>query len=324
MIKKTLAIISAFAMIFSFAACGKDEDLKKSNMVYDGKEVYSDKDGYYYNDEKGNRVEVDEDDVEYTDYNSDSGEKSTLSDADAEAILGMMSNPENFAEDITVPELDAGNEIIPEDSFTEIEVELDSEGNPDHGEESKTYQELLKSGTFTIEVVMCTTTAGETTTVPLTIIKDGNKIAAEVVAPMEGTSMRMRYLVKDGIQYAILPAMKFYFELGPAEDVDVMFSDEMLEELATAATESMTYVSSAEVVVDGKTYTCDIYETEDGSTAKIYYLDGILVREETITPEGDTNIVEYKTLSSSVDSSAFDLPRDYIDVTEIMGSEMFY
>lgn len=325
MLKKTLAIISAFAMIFSFAACNKDEDLKKSNMVYDGNEVYSDKDGYYYTDKDGNRVDVNKDDVEFTEYNGESelAESSTLSSEDAEAIMDMMSNPEKYTEDIPAPELEAGEELIPEDSFTEVEVELDSEGNPERGDDAKTYQELLRSGTFTIEVVMCTTTGGTTTTVPVTIIKDGNKIAAEVVAPMEGTgSMRMKYLVKNGVQYAILPAAKLYFELGPADDVETMFSEEMLNELASSATESMTYVSSAEVNIDGKKYECDIYDAEDGSTVKVYYLDGILVREETITPEGDTSIIEYKTLSGTVDSSAFELPSGYIDATSLMGSDM--
>lgn len=329
MIKKTLAIISAFAMIFSFAACGKDEDLKKSNMVYDGNEVFSDKNGYYYNDADGNRVEVKEDDVEFTEYNGESSESTTFSEKEAEAIMDIIAdleeNPENYTEDITVPDLEAGNEVIPEDSFTEIEVELDEEGKPEHGEEAKNYQEVLKSGTFTIEILTCSTVDGVTTTVPITIIKDGDRVAYEAVAPMDNSgSMRMKYLIKDGMQYAILPAMKFYFELGPAEDVETIFSEEMLEELASAATDNMTYISSAEVDVDGKKYTCDIYETEDGSTSKVYYLDGVLVREETISPEGNTNIVEFKTISDKVDSSALELPRDYIDVTSIMGSEMLY
>ena len=327
MFKKTIAIISAFAMIFSFAACSKNDDLKKSNMFYEGKEVYSDKDGYYYTDADGNRVEVDKNDVEFTEYNNDSANSSTLSSSESDAILDMMAdlekNPDKYAEDITVPELEGGNEPIPEDSFTEIEVEIGEDGNPDHGEEAKNYQELLRGGKFTIEVIMCTTQGGQTTTVPFTIIKDGNKLAAEAIAPMEGAgSMRIKYLVKDGIQYAILPAMKFYFELGPADDVETIFSEEMLDEIINSSKEGQTYVSSAEVSIDGKTYVCDIYNNEDGSTSKVYYLNGILAREETTTPEGDTMIVEYKNLSANVDASAFNLPKDYIDVTSLMGSDM--
>lgn len=323
MIKKALAIISVFALIISFAACKKNDDLKKSNMVYDGNEVYSDKDGYYYKDADGNRVEVNKDDVVFTEYNSANSESTTLSPDAAKDFLDMMASPDKYTEDIPAPELEGGNELIPEDSFTDVEVDLDSEGKPDHGEEAKSYQEIIKSGTFTIEFVMCTIQDGVTTTIPFTIIKEGNKVAAEVIAPMEGAgSMRMKYLVKDGIQYAILPAAKSYFELGPADDVDTIFSEEMLDEIANTNAEGMTYVSSAEVTIDGKKYICDIYDLEDGSKSKLYYLDGNLARQEIITADGDSNIVEYKNISGKVDSAALQLPKGYIDVTPYIDSDM--
>ena len=331
MFKKTLAIITAFAMILSFAACSKnDEELKKSNMVYNGHEVYTDENGqHYYTDADGNKVEVDAEDVQHTEYNN--GESSSELTPDQEAILDMMAdleeNPDMFAEEIPVPELDSGNELIPEDSFNEIDVELNEEGTPDHGETAKSYQEILAGGKFTIEVLMVTSVEGVSTTIPFTIVKDGNMIAMEAVAPTDETgtrSMRMKYLVKDGVQYCILPAMKMYFSLGSAEDIESLFSGDMVDSITSSNMEGLNYVSSGEVTVGDKVYICDVYETEDGTVKKDYFLNGTLARMETITPDGQSTIVEYKTITDTVDASVFTLPSNYIDATSIMGSDMLY
>ena len=76
---------------------------------------------------------------------------------------------------------------------------------------------------------------------------------------------------------------------------------------------------SVNVNVDGKTYRCDIYTSDDGTTVKYYYLNGELKRMETVS-DGSETIIEFKTISGSVNKTKFRTPKG-TDLGTLLNSE---
>ncbi len=218
-------------------------------------------------------------------------------------------------EEIEIPEMEFGEELIDDSNSSKVEVELDENGRPDHSNLDKNYTEIINSDKFTIDVVIKTKTNGEEMKIPIVAMRNGKQLYFEAVMPVEGKgSMRFNMLLPDdGKCYIIFPSMRAYMSM-PAESMGDIFDSAIVTE-DTAA--SGTYVETREVDVDGKTYTCEVYQDGD-ITIKYYYNKDELKRVETVSGE-DVTIMEINEISDKSDSSKFKLPK-YLDLTTVLGS----
>lgn len=318
--KSILAIVMVFALLASFTACQKLETTEggvplvtmrpymtdeEGNTVY--AKVETDEEGnikYYVTDPNGNVNYLDEKDVVIE----------TVDDEQVEQLIDMMQNPDKIIESGTPDaELEIADGVIPEENFNEVEVELDENGNPQH-EGNLNYKDIVNSGKFTVEATIQATTDGQTVNVPFTIIKSGDKAYIEASVPVEGSggTVKAGFLSTASESYIIVPAMKSYIVAEGVGIEDLLPIDGIQQEID----ESETYSHSGEVVINGKTYTCDVYEAE-GATVKYYYDEtGNIARIENIA-EGDTVITEFKSISPNVDESKLKVPAYYFDLSAL-------
>ncbi len=326
--KNTVAIILVFALLLSFAACRKIETgsivtESKAYIVDDEgvtRDIFSDGSDYYYYDENGNRKQVNSDDVVVETNQVTMIETHSLT-PEAQSFIDSFGDVDSIEDmmqaDVTVPDLENG-ELIPEDSFNDIEIEVDTDGNPVHEDVALSYKDIISSDTFTMESNIQTIVNGERMVTPMTIMRNGNDIYFETALPLKGAegSTRVNMLFLDDMCYIIIPSMRAYI----AMPKDSATTEEMIPADAFDI-ENMggTYLSSGEIVYDGQTYVCDVYDT-DGSTTKYFYLDGQLKRVETVNGE-DSSITEFKKLTTDVDKSKFAVPKNYIDMTTVLGSD---
>lgn len=220
-------------------------------------------------------------------------------------------------EEIEVPEMEFGEELIDDSDSNKVDVDLNEEGRPDHSDLDINFTEIVNSEKFTIDVVFMSKTADGEMKLPVVAMRDGEQLYIETVMPVEGKgSMRLNMLITDGKAYFIFPAMKAYMPM-PGESVKGIFDTDFVTE-DTAA--SGTYVESREVTIDGKTYMCDIYEDGE-STIKYYYNNKELKRVETVSGE-DVTIMEINEISKKSTSSKFKLPK-YFDLSTVINSTNF-
>lgn len=279
---------------------------------------------YYYEDSQGNKVTVKHEDVVV----ATTKVRKTTTQApsfdqeltpEEESFLNSFNDPEVFEnlvdESLTVPELEISDQIIPEDNFEKIEVEVDNSGNPKHEDIEQRYTDILESGKFTIDMVIKANNNGQETIVPMHVVRNGEKVYFETAMPVEGEgSMKMAFLLRDDTCYLIVPGMRAYMTM-PADELGKIFDKDMIETDTEA-----TYISSNEVEYNGKKYICDVYESE-GSTVKYYYADNEIKRMEATDPEGNVTIMEFNQVSDKVDSSKLKVPSGYIDMTKFMGED---
>ncbi len=331
--KSITAIIMVFALLMSFASCKRlPEDTE--GFVVESKAYYVDSEGvtrnvenevdekgktvYYYIDDNGNKVTLKKKDVVVESTKIREEKESFSLTPEEQSFFDIYNNPEAFDQlidsSVTAPELDLSDDAISEENFEKIEVELDNSGKPVHEDVEKTYEEILQGDKFTVDVVFKGIVNGTETTVPMKASRDGNKVYIETAIPVEGQgSLKCNIIMRDDKCYFVLPAMRAYMA-APAESMGEIFTEDFF---ATAEQETQgKYVSSAEVVLEGKTYICDIYEA-DGVTSKEYYLDGNLKRVEVINGE-DITIMQFNEVSDKVDKSLFKVPKNYMDMSRFM------
>ncbi len=332
--KSITAIIMVFALLMSFAACQRlPEDTE--GFVVESKAYYVDGEGvtrnvesetdekgktvYYYIDGNGNKVTVKKKEVVVESTKIRETEKESFSlTPEEQSFFDIYNNPEAFDQlidsSMTVPELDLSDEAISEEKFEEIEVELDNSGKPVHENVEKTFEEILSGKKFTVDVVFKGIVNGTETTIPMKASRDGEKLYIETAIPVEGQgSLKCNIIMRDNQCYFVLPAMRAYMA-APVESMGEIFTEDFF---ATAEQDSQSkYVSSAEVELEGKTYICDIYES-NGTVTKEYYLNGDLKRLEVINGE-DITITQFNEVSDKVDKSVFKVPTHYMDISRMM------
>ena len=221
-------------------------------------------------------------------------------------------------EEVEIPEMEFGDELIDDSNSSKVEVDLNDEGKPDHSDLELDFSDILNSEEYTIDVVLMTKTAAEEVKIPVVAMRKGNQAYFEMVAPVEGKgSMRINMLItEDGTLYFILPAMKAYMPM-PGESMNDLFNTDYVTEDAAS---NGTYVESREVTVNGKTYVCDIYQ--DGENVVKYYYDNEELRRiETVSGE-DIIIMEINEISKKSDASKFKLPK-YFDLSTVINSSNF-
>ncbi len=332
--KSVTAIILVFALLVSFAACQRlPEDTE--GFVVESKAYYVDDEGvtrnvesetdekgktvYYYIDADGNKVTVKKKEVVVESTKIRETEKESFSlTPEEQSFFDIYNNPEALDQlidsSMTTPELDLSDDAISEDKFEKIEVELDGNGKPVHENVEKTFEEILSGKKFTVDVVFKGIVNGTETTIPMKASRDGDKLYIETAIPVEGQgSLKCNIIMRDNQCYFVLPAMRAYMA-APVESMGEIFTEDFF---ATAEQDTQSkYVSSAEVELEGKTYICDIYES-NGSVTKEYYLDGDLKRLEVINGE-DITITQFNEVSDKVDSSVFKVPTYYMDMSRLM------
>jgi hypothetical protein len=324
-----VAIILVFALLLSFAACRKieTEDIiieSKAYIVDDEgvtRDIYNVGSDYYYYDGEGNRIEANSKDVVIETNTVKVTEPPTLTPEQQSFIDSFgedVGSIEDMMEaDATVPNLENG-ELIPDDAFNnDLKLEVDEEGNPIHEDVELSYEEIIAGNTFSMEANVKTNAGGVETIAPLNIMRNGTNLYFETALPLkEGTgSTRVNLLFLDDACYIIIPSMRAYMSM-PKETAGEMIPSDAFDNLEEV---EGTYISSSEVVHNGETYICDVYETE-GATTKYYYQNGQLKRVETVSGE-DSSILEFKTLSTQVDESKFAVPKNYIDLSTIMSED---
>lgn len=218
-------------------------------------------------------------------------------------------------EEIVNPEMEFGEDLIDDSNSSKIDVELGEDGKPSHEELEKSYVDIVNGETFTVDVVIKTVTNGEEMKIPVTAMRNGDELYFELIAPAKDKgSMRLNVLLSDdGNCYLIFPAMRAYIAV-PSESIGEIFNSEFITEDSAVMG---TYIESREMVIDGETYICEIYE-DDGIETKYYYNDKELKRVESVDGENIT-IMQINEVSDKADASKFELPK-YFDLATVMGS----
>ena len=331
--RNIIAIGLVFAMLASFASCKKlpqDNEFVVESQVYvvddagvthNVQTEYNEKGEqiFYYEDYQGNKVTVANKDVvvQTTKVRKTTAVYEGVElTPEEQSFLDTYNDPDAFNnlidESLTQPEMEIP-EVIPEENFEEIEVEIDSDGNPKHDDIEKRYTDIVESGKFTMDFVVKSKSNGQDMTVPVHVIRDGDKMYFETAMPVEGEgSMKMAFLMRDETCYFIIPGMRAYMTM-PAEEISAIFDTGMIESDAES-----TYISSNEVEFNGQKYICDVYESQ-GSTIKYYYNDNEIKRIESEDENGVISIMEINEVSGNADSSKLKVPSNYIDMTRLMG-----
>ncbi|MDY6017470.1 MAG: hypothetical protein SPI97_07635 [Oscillospiraceae bacterium] len=326
--RNIIAILLVFALLVSFAACRKLETeytIETRPYVVDSNGVTQDvqsivnSDGeteYFYYDNSGNKITVDSKDVEVETKKVAVTAPTTLS-PEAQSLFDVFNDPEKFEElmeeDATEPKLEMSDGIISDDQFNKIDTDIGSDGKPVRDKAREQYMKIVEGETFTMDMVMKTNTNGEEMSLPIVAVRDGDNLFLETAMPVDGSkgAMRLQFLILDGKAYTVIPQMRAYMEV-PKETIDQMGLGDIVAE---EAKDNSEYVESGEVKINGKTYICDVYKSED-STIKYYFLNGELKRIETISGE-NTAIMEINSLSDKADKSKLVLPKGYLDLATI-------
>ena len=339
--RNIIAVALVFAVLMSFAACKKLP--QDSEFVYESQVYVVDDEGvthnlkteynengeevYYYEDYNGNKVTVANKDVVVKTTKVRKTTAPAASDGNYEltpeeqSFLNVFNDPDAFEnladETLTQPELEISDELIPEEDFKEIEVEIDKDGNPKHKDVEKRFTDIIEGGKFTFDLVIKSVTPEDEVVIPMRLIRDGNKMYYEVAAPVsEQGSVKMALLFRDNTCYMIIPSMRAYMK-SPVEDMDQILDVDINDLVGSETEDKSTYISSNEVEINGKKYICDIYESDE-TTVKYYYSDKEIKRIEMVSPDGKTEIVEFNEVSDKVDSSKLKVPSGYFDMTNLM------
>ncbi|MBQ2847587.1 MAG: hypothetical protein IJE74_04965 [Clostridia bacterium] len=329
--KNIVAIILVFTLLMSFAACRKIEkapnfEIESQAYIVDAegetRKIYQNNGEYFYYDADGNRQPANPNDVVIETTKVPKTEAPTLT-PEAQSFFDSFGNVESMEDfedmieaDVTQPELNI-DEVIPEDAFNEIDVEMGSDGKPEHENSSVDYEEVLKKETFTIDITMKTKTNGVEMVMPIVFMRNNKDLFIETAIPKEDGkgSVRVNMIFLDGTCYMVIPSMRAYMSI-PKETLGEMIPEDAFDIIDEEITGN--YVSSGEVVYEGEKYICDVYENE-GTTVKRYYQDGMLKREESVNGENIT-IIEYNEVTTNVDKSKFAAPKNYLDLTTMMGN----
>lgn len=159
-------------------------------------------------------------------------------------------------------------------------------------------QPVIKSGKFTI--TMNAISGGQKS--PLKLAFNDGKMYASV--NMQGIEMGLIYM--DKTAYLVMPnllTIRNVYLKYPDEEGE--FS-EMFSSFDEISDNGSNYVGSTKVKVDGKTYTCEEYKSDDGTVFK-YYFDGKDWKRYECIAEDGMMVYEINEFSNKVDSKLFSL-----------------
>lgn len=168
------------------------------------------------------------------------------------------------------------------------------------------YQTVFASGNFLMEV-------NDPDLGAVTMAMKGNKMYVE--ASMEGMSLELVYNgdIKDdkhpdGTWYLILDSLKKYSTM-PAEMLGDMDVNELTKDFAK---DDGNLVYTSDVVdVDGALLVCESTVDGNGNTLKYYFDGDVLVRSDTVAPDGSVSTTRFSKITTEVPDSLFTVPQGY-------------
>lgn len=306
MSKKILAVLLALIIVvFTFVSCKKEKE----------------PDSYYVDDEGNTQLVVEDDEGKYV-VTDDEGNTSVVDDQNK--IDQIEQNKEDEEVQSILNELNTDPDKIMEDADKNLGLEMSDDlveeplvtVAPDKGQSEsqkrlESYKKVLSTNKFTITATIKEIGA-ETTEYPFTYIRSGNGAYIETAVPFqEGKVIKANMIIKDGVTYCEIPSLNAY----------MVVEDMSIEDLAAGTFDgnelsTYTYVETGTVTLNGKKYTCDVYEV-DGDTVK-YYFDSSnnLARIERIS-KNDSVITEISSLKNTADESKIKKPSGF-DITKLV------
>ena len=268
------------------------------------------------------------DDVYYEAPTDESGEVITTLPAELEDFINSFdtSDPAQIEqqfeqmldqEEVKV-ELEFGDAPIDDSKAEKVEVELDDKGKPDRSNAEKTYEEIMASDEFTVDMVIRQNMEGQEVNVPMYMTRSGDNLFAKMSAPYDGRGTITFNMLKteDGKLYCIIPSVRWYILL-TEDEVGDMPLGEYIEEGIGSVEDTSEYVETKVIEVNGKSYECDVYKDGDIVTKNYFDKDG-LKRIETVDADGNTTIVEFNKVEAKADKSKFKAPIGYVDLTSLL------
>lgn len=303
MSKKIIATLLALIIIvFSFASCKKDvEDPYIIDEEGQTQKAEKDENGdYFITDEEGNTTYVDKDEVVVK--NDKEDEKLS------EFVENAEKNPEQvFDEADKDDKLEMSDELVTENV---VVVEPDK-GKANAKLRLNSYKKIIGTNKFTIEATV-KEVGTDNLEYPFTYIRNGNGAYIETAVPFEeGKVVKANMIIVDGNTYCEIPSLKCY----------MIVDDMSIEDLADGTFDKNSidvykFVESGTVTLNGKKYTCDVYEY-DADTIKYYYNSkGEIVRIEKINSR-ESVITEIKSLKKTADNSKIKKPKG-INITSLV------
>lgn len=299
MSKKIIALIVAIIMtLLCFASCIKDKEDKLYYVDEEGSTqvVEVDKDGnYYYEDEDGKVIIIeDENIIQQIEQNSEA--------ASLEEILSEIeTDPDKIFEEADKEEnFEISDELV-EETVVTVAPE---KGEKEAQERLNKYMSVLGTNVFTIDATIKEIGA-DNTEYPFTYIRNGDSAYIQTAVPFEeGKVIKANMIIVDGKTYCEIPSLKSY----------MLVDDMTIEDLADGTFDksslaSHVFVESGTVTLNGKKYTCDVYEV-GSDTVKYYYSSSKLVRIEKIGKR-ESVITEIKSIKNTADKSKIKKPKGF-------------
>lgn len=168
------------------------------------------------------------------------------------------------------------------------------------------YQQVFKSGNFLMQVE-------DPDLGPVTMAMRGNKMYVD--ASMEEMSLKLIFNGDkkdkdnpDGTWYLLLDGLKKYSTM-PSDMLGDMNVSELTKDFAKDD-QNLKYTTSA-ADVDGKLLTCESTVDSNGNTLRYYFDGDVLVRSETVSPDGSVSATKFAKITTEVPDSLFAIPSDY-------------
>ena len=306
MSKKIIALIVAIIMtLLCFVSCNKkakDDGLYYVDEEGNTQAVHVDKDGnYYIEDEKGNVSYIEDDNViEQIEQNSEA--------ASLEEILSEIeTDPDKIFDDADKEDkFEISDELVEE---TIVTVAPDK-GEKEAQERLNKYMSVLGTNVFTIDATI-KEIGTDNMEYPFTYIRNGNSAYIQTAVPFEeGKVIKANMIIVNGKTYCEIPSLKSY----------MVVDDMTIEDLADGTFDksslaSHVFVESGTVTLNGKKYTCDVYEV-GSDIVKYYYSSNKLVRIEKIGKR-ESVITEIESIKNTADKSKIKKPKGF-DITSLI------
>jgi hypothetical protein len=307
MSKKVLAVLLALIIVvFSFASCKKEKEPDSYFIDEEGNTqlvVKDDEGNYVVTDDEGNTSVVEDPSVvEQIEINKEKEEIESL-------LNEVNTDPNKIMEDA---DKNAGLQMTDDLVEEPLVTVAPDTGESDAKARMQTFKNILSTNKFTL-VATIKEVGTETTEYPFTYIRSGNGAYIETAVPFdEGKVIKANMIIKDGVTYCEIPSLKSY----------MVVEDMTIEDLASGtfdgnAISSYKYIESGTVSLNGKKYTCDVYEV-DNETVKYYYdSNNKLVRIEKIGSY-DSVITEISSMTNTADDSKIKKPSGF-DISKLVG-----
>lgn len=173
------------------------------------------------------------------------------------------------------------------------------------------YQKIFSSDELSIKLI---TDDADLAGNPIEIAKKNGNLSMK--ATMEGLDVRIVYNKKSNKAYMIIDSINSYVKVSEQELEELNF-EELIAGIAITNVGDITVTATT---YGGKSAICESYiDTATLEKNNYYFVSDVLVASERILSNGEKEIMQYKSISTSVDSSVFDEPPwYYMDLGALM------